>query len=387
MKIAVIGSRGFPGTQGGVEKHCEKLYTHLAELGCNITVFTRRPYVDPNINTYNGVSLISLSCPGNKYLEAVIHTFKSLFYARKLNPDIVHLHAIGPSLFAVLARAFGMNVVVTNHGPDYRRKKWPWPARIFLIFCERIGVTFANKVIAVAGNISEYLKLKYGINAIVIPNGVDIPDIIESDNSLREWGLQKKKYILSVGRLVPEKGFDYLIDAFNELQVFPKHNDNPRAILQGDCKSQVEGWQLVIVGGADHEDKHSRNLKNKAGNNENITLTGFITGRPLEELYSNAGLFVLPSYYEGLPIALLEAMSYGLSCIASDIPANRNIEISDKRFFKAGDVTSLKSKIKEIINDPWEEEESRNQIEMIAENYSWEKISEKTLLVYKDVLS
>jgi glycosyltransferase involved in cell wall biosynthesis len=141
----------------------------------------------------------------------------------------------------------------------------------------------------------------------------------------------------------------------------------------------------VIVGKADHEDKYSRSLKEKATKNKNIILTGFLTGKPLQELYSHAGLFVLPSYYEGLPIVLLEAMSYGLSCIASDIPANRNAGLDDDRFFKPGDINDLASKIKEFINKPFEEEERQRQIYMITEQYDWGKIAEETLKVYQAV--
>ena len=147
-----------------------------------------------------------------------------------------------------------------------------------------------------------------------------------------------------------------------------------------------DDWKLVIVGKADHEDKYSRSLKKKAENNKNIILTGFLTGKPLRELYSHAGLFVLPSYYEGLPIVLLEAMSYGLSCIASDIPANRNVGLDDDRFFKPGDVNAIAAKIEEFINKPFKEEERERQIYMITEQYNWGKIAEDTLKVYKSVI-
>jgi glycosyltransferase involved in cell wall biosynthesis len=374
MKIAVLGSRGFPGVQGGVEKHCEELYTHLAKHGSDITVFVRLPYVDPKLRSYKGVSLVPLNCPKNRYLEAFVHTFKSLCQAIKLKSDILHIHAIGPSVFAPFARAFGRKVVVTHHGPDYKRKKWPLPAKLFLRFCEFMGVRFASRVIAIADNISDDLKSKYGINATVIPNGVNIPERANTYDILKKLGVEREIYILSVGRLVPEKGMDDLIKAFNELQT-----------AGGGIR--VEDRKLVIVGRSDHEDKYSIDVKKEAGKNNNIILTGFLTGRPLHELYSHAGLFVLPSYYEGLPIALLEAMSYGLSCIASDIPANRNLGLRNGRLFRAGDIQGLKSKIKRFMDRPWEEGEKKMQAVMIADRFNWERIAEQTLRVYKQVLS
>jgi len=260
-----------------------------------------------------------------------------------------------------------MKVVVTNHGPDYERKKWPFPAKIFLKFCERMGIGFANEVITIAKNIADDIKTKYGKECTILPNGVNIPLLSESDGILKKIGAQKKRYILSVGRFVPEKGFDDLIAAFNQ--------------------GSFDPWKLVLVGDADHEDKYSRNLKIKAGRNSNIILTGFLTGQPLKELYAHAGLFVLPSYYEGLPIVLLEAMSHGLSCIASDIKANRNIKLDEDRFFKAGDIDALEEKIKKYTNNIWGEKEIKEQISLIERKYNWSIIAEETLKVYRGIIA
>ncbi|MBI5675293.1 MAG: glycosyltransferase family 4 protein [Nitrospirae bacterium] len=374
MKIVATGCRGFPGVQGGVEKHCEKLYTHLAQFGCEIIVFTRKPYVDAGVHTYKSVTLVPVSCPRNKYFEATIHTFVSILKAKRLKPDILHIHAIGPSMFAFLARAMGMKVLVTNHGADYKRKKWPLPAKMFLQFCEMIGVKFAHGVIAISDNIADDLRQKYHINAAVIPNGVEIPEPVETDEILEKYGLIKKRYILSVGRLVPEKGFDYLIGAFN-------------ALKDTSHKLRGENWKLAIVGSSDHEDRYSLSLKEEAEKSSNVIFTGFLTGQSLSEIYSHAGLFVLPSYHEGLPISLLEAMSYGISCIASDIPANQSIELSKGRFFKAGDTGSLVEKISEILNMDWTDEDRKKQIKFISEKYNWDKIAKETLTYCKKVVA
>ncbi len=366
LKIAVTGTRGFPGVQGGIENHCEQLYTKLSAKGCDVTVFTRKPYSIPEMHEYRGVALLALDTPKNKFLEAFVHTFKSVLIARTLHPDILHIHAVGPSLFVPVARILGMRVVVTHHGPDYKRKKWPWPAKMFLRICEMFGMKFANGIISIAKNIAEDVKAKYGRDSTVIPNGVEIPAPAEGENSLNKYQLLKHKYILVVGRFVPEKGYDDLIDAFNTVR--------------------IKQWKLVIVGDADHEDKYSSRLKAKAAGNSDIVLTGFLAGKPLHELYSYAGLFVLPSYYEGLPIVLLEAMSYGLSCIASDIPANKNVELSQDRFFKVGDLQSLELKIIEFIDKSWTDSDKEKQLNLIREKYNWTKIAENTMRVYKEVI-
>lgn len=374
LKIAVLGTRGFPNVQGGVEEHCRNLYPRLIERGCEVVVFTRKPYVDTTLATYEGVKLIPLPCPKNKFLESFLHTLYGIFAAKKVQPDILHIHGVGPSLFIPLARFLRLKVVMTNHGPDYQRKKWGILAKVILKFGESLGSKWANGIISISESIADSIKKKYNRTVTVIPNGVILPEILKTDAVLRKYGLERKKYILAVGRFVPEKGFHDLIDAFNN---FPTLN----------CQLTTDNWKLVIVGRADHEDKYSLGLKEKAKKNSNVVLTGFLTGEPLQELYSHAGLFVLPSYHEGLPIVLLEAMSYGLSCIASDISANRGIELSGNRFFRPGDIVSLNTKIREFIDKPLSEENRRKQIHMIAERYDWEKIAEKTLKVYGKVLS
>lgn len=329
-------------------------------------VFTRMPYTGPGEKLYKGVKLVPLSCPRNKFLEAIVHTFKGVVKARMMHPDVLHIHAVGPSLFVPLARLMGMKVIVTNHGPDYMRKKWPLPAKIFLKFCERMGMNYASEVITIAGNIAADIKRKYRRDCAVIPNGVEIPVRADTDEYIKKYGLEIKKYIFTLGRLVPEKGFDDLIDAFN--------------------RADLDGWKLVIAGGADHEDSYSRNLKEKVKDNKNIIMPGFLKGQPLHELFSYAGLFVLPSYYEGLPIVLLEAMSYGLSCIASDIAANKNVELDKERFFKVGDIEEISSKIRDFIRGPWGEDNIQKQIFMIGTRYNWRTIAGDTLKVYKQVI-
>jgi len=362
MKIAVLGTRGFPGVQGGVEAHCENLYPRLVKKGCEVIVFSRKPYVDAKIDTYERVKLIPLPCPKDKFLEAILHTFIGIFYSKKIKPDILHIHAIGPSLFIPLARFLGLKVVMTNHGPDYERKKWGGFAKIVLKLGEFLGSKFANEIICISEHIAESIRRRHKRETTIIPNGVVMPQILKTEDTIRKYGLTKEKYILSVGRLVPEKGFHDLIDAFN--------------------KVQLDGWKLVIIGRADHEDRYSLDLKEKATRNKNIILTGFLRGSSLQELFSHAGLFVLPSYYEGLPIVLLEAMSYGLSCIVSDIPANRNLALPQERFFKPTDVEALVAKIKEFSVKQLDKEEKIRQINVVAEKYDWNKITDKTFEVY-----
>lgn len=370
LRICVLGTRGFPNVQGGVESHCENLYPQLTKKGCEVIVFTRKPYNNQNIVSFKGITLIPLSCPKNKFLEAFVHTFLGILSAIKHSPGILHVHAIGPSLLIPFARLLGLKVVMTNHGPDYQRKKWNKLAKFILKLGEYFGSKWAHEIICISESIANHVREKYGREVNVIPNGVTIPELMKTDIAIKKYNLEKGKYILAVGRFVPEKGFHDLIDAFNHLITY-------------NTQLRTNNWKLAIVGRADHEDEYSLKLKEKANKDSNVILTGFLTGMSLQELYSHAGLFVLPSYYEGLPIVLLEAMSYGLSCIASDIHANRNVELPDDRFFKAGDVCALAGKISKFAEKPLSEEEKAIQINLMKERYDWHKIAKKTLEVYK----
>ena len=365
MRVAILGTRGFPKIQGGVEKHCEGLAVNLVKLGCVVIVFTRKPYVNINIKEYRGVKLVALPTVRKKTLEAFLHTFIGIFIALKYRPDILHIQSIGPALFTPLARILGMKVVVTSHGSNYKHLKWDWFAKFVLKVGERLGTYFANEIICISKVIADDIKSNYNKKPHIIPNGVKIPKILKFEDVLNKYSLTKGKYILTVGRFVPEKGFGDLIDAFYRVDL-------------GD-------WKLVIVGRADHESEYSRDLKNKSKENRNIVLTGFLSGILLEELYSHAGLFVLPSYYEGLPIALLEAMSYGLLCFASDIPANRCIALPDENYFPAGNVDQLSDKLRNFIKMTFSKDQKSRQIEILRQKYDWDDIAKKTMDVYMKV--
>jgi glycosyltransferase involved in cell wall biosynthesis len=296
-----------------------------------------------------------------------VHTFKGVFAAKNIRPDILHIHNIGPSLCVSLARLLGLRVVVTHQGPDYKRKKWGKFARLVLRIGEFAGCVCANQIIVVSEYIARRVRNKYNKNPVVIYNGVVTAEALKSDDALQKYQLTKGRYILTVGRFVPEKGFDDLVAAFNRIE--------------------ISGWKLVIVGRADCEDRYSKALLKKALGNKNIILTGFLSRKPLWELYSHAGLFVLSSYYEGMSIALLEAMSYGLPCLVSDIPANRGIQLPKENYFKPGDIDELAGKISKLIVTPFSEEDKKRQIKMVAEKYDWEKIADQTLKVYEKVVN
>ena len=366
MKIFVTGTRGIPDIPGGVEKHCQELYPLIAAKGHDVLLCARSSYVDKKIKEWRGVRLIRCYAPGNKSLEAIVHTFIGLLKARWHCPDLVHIHAIGPSLLTPLARLMGLKVVVTNHGPDYDRQKWGKIAKFVLRLGEKLGGLYAHEIIVISSVIADIIRKRCCRESNLIYNGVPIPRPSKDCGFLTHLGVEPNKYILSVARFVPEKGLHDLIDAFKAM----------------NCE-----YRLVIAGDADHETDYSRKLLKAPAEDERITLTGYITGESLNQVYTHARLFILPSYHEGLPIALLEAMSYGLSVLVSDIPANREVLLPDHRYFRCGDVSDLTDKMKVLVEKELTEKERQEICYQIEQRYNWDKIAEQTIRVYEEVLN
>ena len=365
MKIFVTGTRGIPDIPGGVEKHCQELFPRIAARGHDVLLATRSSYVTQKIDVWHGVKLIGCFAPRIKSFEAIVHTLISLVKARESSPDVVHIHA-APCLLTPLARVMGFKVVVTIHGPEYNRKKWGPVAKCVLRLGEKLGGLYANEVIVISSVIRHIILKKCNRETNLIYNGVSIQPRSMKSDFLTELGAEPQKYILAVARFVPEKGLHDLIDAFKT--------------MNSDCK-------LVIAGDADHETEYSKTLRQMAAENDRIILTGYITGEPLNQVYSHARLFVLPSYHEGLPISLLEAMSYGLPVLASDIPANKEVGLSAERYFRCGDVNDLKKKMKVLLEKGLSKEEREEMRNQITEKYNWDRIAEQTIGVYEKALN
>ncbi len=359
IHIIVLGTRGIPDIQGGVETHCEELYPRLVDLGVDVTLITRKSYVTDLTSTeYKGVKLKHIFTPKKKSIEAIVHTFLGVLYARTQSPDILHIHAIGPSLMVPFARLLGLKVVVTNHGPDYDRQKWGKLAKWVLMSGEKLGTKYANKVIVISEVIKNILKDKYGrTDTQLIYNGVNIPKKSTDTDYLDKLGIKKDNYIIGVGRFVEEKGFHDLVEAYKALNT--------------DVK-------LVLVGDADHESEYSVRLKTMARNN-GVVLTGFIKGEQLNQIFSHAKLFVMPSYHEGLPIALLEAMSYNLNVLVSDIPANLQVTLDTDDYFNVENIKDLEIKLDTKLKN----NADRNFTELISQKYNWDSISKEVFTLYK----
>lgn len=363
--IFVLGLRGFPNVQGGVETHAEHLYPLVKQMGMRVICATRSPY--HNLREWSGVEFARIWAPRSRSLEAIVHSILAVFRAAVIRPDVVHIHAVGPSLVVPLARILGLKVVVTHHGPDYDREKWNAFAKAVLRLGERLGMKFANERIVISPVIAELVQQKYSVQSTIIPNGVRLPVLDADESILTKFGLTAGRYVLLVSRLVPEKRHFDLIEAFQ--------------------KAGVAGTKLAIVGGADHPDSYQRSLISAASARNNVVMTGFLQGGDLKALFQFASVFVLPSSHEGLPISLLEALSFGLPCIASDIPANKSVGLDDEAYFELGNVAELAEKLAKSLSTPATDKQREAIREWVSVRFDWQEIARKTADVYENALS
>jgi len=358
MKIFVFGIRGFPYVGGGAEMHPEQLYPRLVEQGYDVTILTRK-YLFP---VWKYVKFKKIPYINNRYLETLSHSILCTFYCLFKRPDVVHIHNMGACPLVFLLELFNIDVVLTIHSLNYLHKKWGWRGKLVLNICEFIGVHFSRNIITVSHEIATHLAFKYKHSAPItyIPNGVNEPEYVPPFTTLIKFKLEPRKYILAVGRIDPVKGLDKLIEAYKRIK-------NP-------------DYKLVIAGGITHETKYTKALFLEKS--DKIKMTGFICGKELAELYTNAGLFVAASSNEGFPLVLLEAMSYGLPILVSNILPHRELGLPSFRYFNQTSTEELRIKIETLMERGIEKEEMKKYTMLLRRKYNWEAIVKDTMTVY-----
>ena len=367
----MFGHKRIPSREGGVEIVVEELSVRMAEAGHEVTCYNRRghhvsgtEFDGANVEDIRGVRIRTVPTIDAKGLAAVTSSFFAALAASFSRANIVHIHAEGPALMCWIPRLFGKRVIVTVHGLDWQREKWKHGfGSKYIRLGEKAAVRFADEIIVLSKNVQQYFQDTYGRKTVFIPNGVNKPETREPELIDREYGLKKDSYLLFLGRLVPEKGIHYLIEAFRQL-----HTDK----------------KLVIAGGASDTDDYAKQLKDLAAGEERILFTGFVQGRLLEELYSNAYLYVLPSDLEGMPLSLLEAMSYGNCCVTSDIGECAAVMEDRGITFPKSDVAALKQVLQALCDDPARVDAYRlHASDYITRRFGWDDVVQKTLELYE----
>lgn len=389
MKIVMLGHKRIPSREGGVEIVVEELATRMAELGHAVTVYNRKgTHVAGSANEqteygknykYKGVQVKTAFTLPQKSLNAIVYSFFATIKACFSGADVIHFHAEGPCAMIPLAKLFGKRCVATIHGLDWQRAKWGGFATKFLLFGEKMAARYSDRVIVLSEGVKKYFQDTYERETLVIPNGIAKPDKQEQDIITYKYGLHGEDYLLFLARLVPEKGVHTLLEAYE--------------------KSGVK-IPLVIAGGSSHSNEYCQKIEamtekinaeaSKSHTGQKVIMTGFVQGKELEELYSNAMLYILPSEIEGMPLSLLEAMSYGDLCLTSDITENTDVTEDYGFSFVSGDVNSLTEKLREVCVEAESlrntEKYTRESIQnFILSKYNWDDVTKRTLECYESI--
>lgn len=376
LKIAMIGQKGIPARYGGIETHVENIATRLAVLGHDVWVYCRNRFrpadprafsgyeETPNGAKYRGVNLAFRSSINTKHLDAATHSFRcALETALDSSFDIVHFHAIGPSAFVPIVRASGRTVISTVHALDWRQAKWGKFAKYCLRRGEATAVRRSHGVIAVSNVITAYLRQKYSVEACNIPNGATVVGAVPP-HRVHGYGINGDDYILTVGRIIPDRGLHHLIEAF-------KRVDGPT--------------KLVIVGSETPRTRYTDKLRNMA--DDRVIFTGDLYDEALAELYANCKFYVLASEVEGLPITVCEAMGYGKATLLSDIPENREVGGDGALFFKVNDINELAYGLNALLEDSeGRAARGREGRARVAGQFNWNRLAKRTEAYYFEVL-
>lgn len=371
LKIAMLGHKRIPSREGGIEIVVEELSTRMVLLGHKVTCFNRsghhvsgKEFDGKNLKKYKEVQLKSVLTINRKGLAAMTSSVFAALQASFGKYDVVHFHAEGPCAMLWLPKLFGKKCIATVHGIDWQREKWKHGfGSKYIKFGEKTAVRYADEMIVLSKGVQDYFWETYGRKTVFIPNGVNRPKLYEPKQIKENYGLEKDGYILYLGRLVPEKGEHYLVEAFKDVNTDKK---------------------LVIAGGSSDTDDYMENLKKSADGDERIIFTGFVQGRLLEEMYSNAYVYVLPSDLEGMPLSLLESMSYGNCCLVSDIAECTEV-VEDKAVtFRKSDVADLKEKLQMLCDDEELVRKYKSEAaDFICGKYDWDAVVGKTLVLYR----
>lgn len=370
MKIAMIGHKRMPSREGGVEIVVEELSTRLVKEGHQVDVYNRKgknvqdqnaDQENKKLKEYKGVKLITIPTINKKGIDALLYSFFATIKALFGRYDVIHYHAEGPCSMLWIPHLFGIKTVATIHGLDWQRSKWGGFATKYIKFGEKIAAKYADEIIVLSKGVQKYFKDTYHRDTSFIPNGVNKPEIKEAKVINEKWGLEKDSYLLFLARIVPEKGLHYLIEAYKQIDTDKK---------------------LVIAGGASHTNDYLEKIKQMVKDDDRIIMTGFVQGQELEELFSNCYLYCLPSDVEGMPISLLEAMSYGCNCLVSDIEENTQVTGSHAIIFQQSDIENLKSKLVMVVTKKLEEKKDEIQ-HYILQRYNWDIVLQKTIKIYE----
>ena len=374
LNIAMLGHKHMLSREGGIEIVVKELAVRMSARGHHVIVYDRNTHhvsgeeIEARTE-YEDVKIIPVWTIEKKGLAAMTSSLAAAWKAAWSKADVIHIHAEGPAAMCGLVRFLWKirgkerKLIVTVHGLDWARAKWGGFASKYIKFGEKQAVKYADEIIVLSRGVQEYFKTTYDRDTVFIPNGVSRPEKREADEIKKLWNLEKDGYVLFLGRIVPEKGLRYLVEAWKGVKTDKK---------------------LVIAGGSSDTEGFMTELKDLSAGDERIVFTGFQQGHILEELYSNCYIYCLPSDLEGMPLSLLEAMSYGNCCLVSDIAECTEVVEDKAAVFRKSDVSDLTRVLQELLDSPETVERYKTEAtDYITEKYNWDDVVDKTLELYR----
>lgn len=370
MRIAMIGHKRYGSREGGVEVVVTELARRMAALGHEVTCYDRSgaDVMTGNVTenrerVVDGVRVVPVKTIDKKGLAALSSSYFATKAAIKDRPDVIHYHAEGPCVPLPLAKYAGIRTVATIHGLDWQRAKWGKLASTYIKMGERAAANKADGLIVLSKSAQSYFQNAYGRAAALIPNGIEKKQLRPVKRIKQRWGLDEGSYLLYLGRLVPEKRPELLIEAFKGLDTDKR---------------------LVIAGGCSDTSEFEMSLREAAAGDSRILFTGFVSGELLEELYSNCFAYVLPSDVEGMPMSLLEAMACGRCCVTSDIPECADVVAGNGMAFEKGSAASLRSVLRGLLADSDHAAALGAAARAhVDKTYNWDSVVDRTLAVYE----
>lgn len=302
--IAFIGQKGIPaefvGTSG-IEFYVEYHAKRLVQQGKRVDCYVRNWATPSRATEFQGIRLIHIPTINTKHLDAAVHSFLSSIYVCFTNADTVWYQAIGPGFFSFIPKLFEKKIIFTSHALDWKRDKWGFFARWILRLVEYVAVHSADEIVVVSQELQEYYLKQYNKKSLIDTLKIEPTLKVKPNIITRKYGLKGNDYVLYMGRFVPEKRIEWLIEAYKEI--------NPG------------GMKLVLSGGSSHTDEYENKLHTLAGKHKDIIFTGYVFGKEKQELLGNCRLFVLPSSLEGNPVVLHELPETTHVAVADNCPA------------------------------------------------------------------
>lgn len=364
MKIAIIGSRGYPYVYSGYETFVKELSERLVRKGIDTTIYCHKNLFKKRPEKINNINLVYIAGFKSKYLSQFFHSFFSFVHCIFNKPDLILAVNVANGPFGIISKIFKIPTLINVDGLEWKRPKWKGLGSLYFKLAAKTATIFFDIIINDSEEMRKIYLNQFKIDSKVISYGS--PEITNHNNQLSNFGLNELEYFLVVGRLIPDNNVDLIIDGFL------KSNTNKK---------------LVIVGDVPYNDRFSKKIKKIS--NERIFMTGYINDpNVLYELYVKSYAYIHGHEFGGTNPTMIKALAYGTAILALDTPFNNEMLQKEKfGFYFSKDSNSIKSLIELMDNDISRIKfMKQNSHKGITKKYDWDCITESYIKVFNSLL-